>query len=418
MKHLIVQNVGPINHIDVELKRFNFLIGSQSSGKSTIAKIYSTCSWMEKEMATTLNEKVFENGDAFVKKMETFHKMKGYFSDISYISYETDIVSIIYENRELLTKLKARYDYKRIKICYVPAERNMVTLPELRGFEFGATNVRSFLFDWLNAKKLYNLDNKSNILNLGLQYYYDGDKEADQDRITHINGKTYDIPLASASSGVQSLTPLLIMFQYYTDAYFKTYDNFTSFDYDEKQRMLKNNLTDELVLEKLFPNFDRRKRHELIKEINDMYRNRDSRIMPLHETYKKTLENLTIPIRTSFIVEEPEQNLFPYTQLQLLDAVAALCQKGRQHELFFTTHSPYIINYLNVMLRRSQEEGKPYISADDIMIQMVMEGKLQNLLAVDERNGEQVVDTYDLSEPIETIFRQYKQLGYEVATRK
>lgn len=50
MKHLIVQNVGPINHIDVELKRFNFLIGSQSSGKSTIAKIYSTCSWMEKEM--------------------------------------------------------------------------------------------------------------------------------------------------------------------------------------------------------------------------------------------------------------------------------------------------------------------------------------------------------------------------------
>lgn len=70
------------------------------------------------------------------------------------------------------------------------------------------------------------------------------------------------------------------------------------------------------------------------------------------------------------------------------------------------------------MLRRSQEEGKPYISADDIMIQMVMEGKLQNLLAVDERNGEHVVDTYDLSEPIETIFRQYKQLGYEVATRK
>jgi AAA15 family ATPase/GTPase len=140
--------------------------------------------------------------------------------------------------------------------------------------------------------------------------------------------------------------------------------------------------------------------------------------MLLHKTYQKTLENLTIPIRTSFIVEEPEQNLFPYTQLQLLDAVAALCQNGRQHELFFTTHSPYIINYLNVMLRRSQEEGKPYISADDMMIQMVMEGKLQNLLAVDERNGERVVDTYDLSEPIETIFRQYKQLGDEVAAGK
>ena len=90
---------------------------------------------------------------------------------------------------------------------------------------------------------------------------------------------------------------------------------------------------------------------------------------------------------------------------------------------------PSYSDLLDVITRDAEDEtiGSRYtiviaaaksISADDIMIQMVMEGKLQNLLAVDERNGEHVVDTYDLSEPIETIFRQYKQLGYEVATRK
>ena len=32
--------------------------------------------------------------------------------------------------------------YHRQKICYIPAERNMVTLPELKGFEFSTTNLR------------------------------------------------------------------------------------------------------------------------------------------------------------------------------------------------------------------------------------------------------------------------------------
>jgi predicted ATPase len=37
MRHLIIRNMGPIKEADIELKRFNILIGAQSSGKSTIA---------------------------------------------------------------------------------------------------------------------------------------------------------------------------------------------------------------------------------------------------------------------------------------------------------------------------------------------------------------------------------------------
>lgn len=52
MIRLYIENVGPIKVVDMELKRFNFFIDPQSSGKSTIAKILSHCMWMEKEVQT------------------------------------------------------------------------------------------------------------------------------------------------------------------------------------------------------------------------------------------------------------------------------------------------------------------------------------------------------------------------------
>ena len=79
MSHLIIRNIGPIKDVDINLKRFNFFIRPQSSGKSTIAKILSTCSWIEKEIATTLDEHRVADAVAFRSLMVDFHKMTGYF---------------------------------------------------------------------------------------------------------------------------------------------------------------------------------------------------------------------------------------------------------------------------------------------------------------------------------------------------
>ena len=49
----------------------------------------------------------------------------------------------------------------------------MVTLSELNGFGFKATNLRSFLFDCYRAREFYNPENKADILGLGVKYYYD-----------------------------------------------------------------------------------------------------------------------------------------------------------------------------------------------------------------------------------------------------
>ena len=80
MKRLHIRHVGPIKEVDVELKRFSFLIGPQSSGKSTVAKVFSTCSWVEKEVAVTMNEQAIANGEDLKALVEDFHKISGYFN--------------------------------------------------------------------------------------------------------------------------------------------------------------------------------------------------------------------------------------------------------------------------------------------------------------------------------------------------
>ena len=49
-KKLIIDNIGPIKHVELDLKRVNVIIGPQSAGKSCILKIACFCAWAEKRM--------------------------------------------------------------------------------------------------------------------------------------------------------------------------------------------------------------------------------------------------------------------------------------------------------------------------------------------------------------------------------
>ena len=102
MATLNIRNIGPIKEVWLELKRYNFFIGPQSSGKSTIAKIISNCLWMEKEIAVHPNKhndmQYYES--IFISQLENFHNMHGYFDNQSaFLSYESDYVKIVFENK-------------------------------------------------------------------------------------------------------------------------------------------------------------------------------------------------------------------------------------------------------------------------------------------------------------------------------
>ena len=343
MATIEIRNIGPIKEVEeITLNRVNVFMGPQSSGKSTIAKIISYCTWLEKEMATSHLAKEYALTTRFKDELESFHKIKGYFRADSYIRYQSDVVEIIWSGDRCYPELINRLAYQRSKIAYIPSERNMVILPEARRVELGSTNVRSFLFDWFTAReKCTDLP----ILDLGVNYRYVEAKEED-----HIQGgegdSAYDILLSNASSGLQSLTPLLVMIEYLTKWIYE--EERLSFEQESKRKETAFILMREILLGRR-PNqlTSFSDQDDLKSFLNKLLDEKDPDATKLFNEYSKHITSLLKTHNTQFIIEEPEMNLFPETQRDLVYHLLNKCLEREGNRLTITTHSPYILYALN-----------------------------------------------------------------------
>ena len=348
MTTIAIKNIGPIKEVvTISLNKINVFMGPQSSGKSTIAKIISFCTWVEKDVATNQSLSEYEdNKTYFRERLESFHKIKGYFNSDSYIRYKSEVVDILWENEECSISWVDRYAYKRSKIAYIPSERNMVILPEARKSEFGNTNIRSFLFDWFEARKKYSDKNKLSVLNLGVNYYYVEGSEEDHIRGNN-NDSEYDILLSSASSGLQSITPLIAIIEYLTKW---IYDEDTiSFELDERRQRVNRILAEEKVLK---PYYDKvylpiEDRQDLTNSFNEKLHEKEEKAVKYFDEYKTISNSLFKTTNSQFIIEEPEQNLFPEAQRDLVYYFLQKCLNREENRLTLTTHSPYVLYALN-----------------------------------------------------------------------
>ncbi|MFN5515070.1 MAG: hypothetical protein ACK5CA_10060 [Cyanobacteriota bacterium] len=168
MSSIKVKNFGPIKSGFTEsdgfldIRKITVFIGNQGTGKSTIAKLISTFSWVEKALYTGKLEKAeVENYNRFIKKYCNYHNLKNYFSSDTEIGYQGKVYYFSFEQGKLTidnTKLGPLFDnvidskYAVPKIMYVPAERNFFSLVrdpnKLRGlpqslYDFGEELARS-----------------------------------------------------------------------------------------------------------------------------------------------------------------------------------------------------------------------------------------------------------------------------------
>jgi predicted ATP-dependent endonuclease of OLD family len=58
------------------------------------------------------------------------------------------------------------------------------------------------------------------------------------------------------------------------------------------------------------------------------------------------------------IVEEPEQNLFPSSQQQMLNSLLEINNMNEGNKLILTTHSPYLINFLSISIEGESLKNK------------------------------------------------------------
>ena len=128
--------------------------------------------------------------------------------------------------------------------------------------------------------------------------------------------------------------------------------------------------------------------------------------------YKPELEPMDMKKMVHIHIEEPELNLYPTAQCRLMDSITKEAfmsvADDRELRLIIATHSPYIINYLNVDInRKGSNEAK--IDKSDLAVYRIYDGTLQNLIATDDE-GRIFVDTQDLTEQMEDIMAEYEYL--------
>lgn len=332
MKRLLIKHFGPIDEAHLKLGQINLITGMQSSGKSCVLKTACYCAWVEKRLELTQKINGFGNGSAFIDIMADYYKMAGYIHPDTYIEYETSHLKMSYDHSTKSFDMKwksGHWQYKRPKVSYVPADRNLVAaIPGWSSLSLDG-NLIEFMSDWDKARRF--VKKEDNFLNLGMSYTYDSMSNAD--RIQLENGQP--LMLRESSSGVQSLLPMYVHLDYLVNGQYE--DNQAKISYEQKEE--RRNL-----LSTLYSNLYRRNQQNDCPEVVTIEGFDYSFSDPKDAVrFKNIYRKYTQADHSEIFLEEPEDNLFPPTQCQfvnwLLEAV-----KKHNDMLFIATHSPYILN--------------------------------------------------------------------------
>jgi len=351
----------------IDIKKVTCFIGNQGSGKSTVAKLISTFTWIEKALVRgDYNKKWFERKNKLKNQYLNYHRLENYFKvngvEKTVIEYEGDAFSIVYENGSLVINEVQNKEYPLPQIMYVPAERNFITYVKTpKELKLSSESLKEFLTEFDNAKNEMKGFENLPINHVGVEY----------DRLNdtiNLKGEGYKVKLTEASSGFQSLVPLYLVSSYLASSVKKQSEtNKETMSIEELQRFKKgvediwgnNSLTDEqkrIALSVLSSKFN----------------------------------------KTAFIniVEEPEQNLFPTSQWQMLQSLLKCNSMNKGNKLILTTHSPYIINYLSIAIQGEylEREIKKSVNKD------VLLPKLYSLIPKESLISASNVVVYQLDE--------------------
>jgi AAA15 family ATPase/GTPase len=379
-----IKNLGPIKDINIErIQPFTVLIGESGSGKSTLMKAIALFRWIYK-MQNIRSYLKHSN----ISKSPFRFIMKRLLKDCGFeqfIRNDTEIIyttkfptgktyQIKFTNKELsgTTILIDEADIYFNKISFISETRNIIPLWAENGASFTGGYLGFYFhevfkdFD-LAAEALKELELDFLNLKFAIKKTSSGKKYV----VNSMTGENFEIDYKNSSSGAQTSVPISLIAQYFSKKF--------SFEDAFKRSVLNymfntDNLTDFKPIKNL-------------KEIN-----------------KKIFIH----------IEEPELSLYPNAQRELMNDLVNKCfitnDKNNPIELFLSTHSPYLINHLNLLIKsfdKNKLENGANINYDKLAVYQIIEGKLVNLMAQNER----LVNTNALSDPINDIYDQYNALG-------
>lgn len=315
MASLHIKNFGPIkDSTKIELSSLMAFIGRQSAGKSTFLKVLCFCRWAEKSIMLSANKHDIEPFNDFSYNFENwlkefFRLNNEYFSVDTQIQYKGDCINIDFSGKTFSAKVTPKENFLEnrynTKLCYIPSERNLVSAVQDVGKRYKTQSfdfLANFIDDWMEAKSHYTYYP----LRLSATGDFSYINKSGLDFLVRKDGS--ETPAFFASSGMQSLMPLEVMTNYITNrvgqnAYLS-----------QEERSKINNQGD--------LNSQRRQQYQ----------------------------------SAQLFIEEPEQNLYPESQklviLNLFKMLKKALENGLEQSMaVVTTHSPYVISVINVLLK-------------------------------------------------------------------
>lgn len=354
-ERLIVKSFGPVKDLDVIFKKVTLFIGDQGTGKSCVAKLFSMFKWTEKVLSQKKYKlSYFEQYNRFQKMLCKYHRIESFVNESSYIKFEGDLYDFLYENGNF-SVIDKNHEIKGIsKVMYIPAERSIVSVAENKSklLKELPDSSETFSDEFVNAKKFF--QNGYNLPFEGLRFEYDSLNDAGW-----IHGVDYKVRLINASSGIQSSLPMCIVSEYLSSKISDKEE--VKLSKEEKDKLEKR-------VAEIMQNED------LSDSIKDMM----IRQLSYANRYNQLIN----------IVEEPELNLFPRSQMEVLKSLVLNNAISDENMLVFTTHSPYSLAIINTMIMGA----KAYANATE-----EQRGQIEAILPVKYQINENEIAAYRLS---------------------
>lgn len=383
---IIIKNFGPLKEVEIDdIKPLTVFIGKSAGGKSIIMKVIVLMRYIYKmvNIRSYLKNAKITRSPFKLRFNSLLHDgLKGMITAQTEIYYTVEIngnkYTLKYTNRGLQSDINIPdKDLIFFKEAYVSGMRSLIPIWASKAVSVKGENLGLFFhetFNDFNDATDVIKEQKLEYLNLKMKVRKSGNRPK-LFTIESLQNDAVPIELRYASSGIQTSAPLVAIVHYFAQEF--------SFK-DAFQRSVLNYLYKQDLLTKFTPGINR---------------NKLGKYVHIH-------------------IEEVELSLAPEDQRafmsNLIEEVFHKNKKDRKLGLMVSTHSPYIVNHLNVLLRagyfEKARENYPFLEKDDIAVYRVNEGKIISLMATDNDTGEYVINALDMSDTMERIFEEYESM--------
>jgi predicted ATPase len=363
---LIVRDFGPIEFVDLDLRNVNVFIGPQASGKSALAKVYT----------------IFKAPRKFIKdtKFNSVAKIDGINLQFQEVLEEYNISSFLTDKTEIEFQSELHtISYKNGEIIYAPLLlRRIENLEELKeNFQENRTVIEQEIRDLAEKFLLFNI-RAYRILKKSL---------SEDNLLTDLSGLTED----QFSEIIEVIKNIEANLSTNAALYIPAERNFVNIVKNASLNLLLNNVpipkhilafgaeVEKASIKNIDLGFLQKNLH--YKNINgeDRIFTDEKHSIKLTEAASgiQSVLPVLIPIlahkntsgHRSFVIEEPELNLFPIAQYELIKKLESSRNEAYWEDYgtihTYTTHSPYILSALNNLLYANKIKRAVVLNDDE-----------------------------------------------------